>query len=176
MLEEKVDQPETTGPVVEAPAEAAAETQEASAINGDNGQAAQQGTQQAPEGQEDFIGETPKELEPLKKELLTKFYAKTRELAKERQEITKVQKDAETLQNLMNYKPFQEWYNTQKTGGTTSTQETLTEEYMEQLRSDPAKFSEFLNKKLETLVEQKYGAQMKTVQEKAEDMEVAKEF
>lgn len=141
------------------------------------GQTKQQGDdQQAPEGQEDFIGETPKELEPFKKEILNKFYAKTRELAKERHTIEAVKKDAETLQQLMGYKPFQDWYNAQKSGGQPQQQQGLSEEEMEQLRTDPAKFNEFITKKLDALVEQKYGTQMKTVQEKAEDMELAKEF
>lgn len=177
MLEEEkaVDQSQASGTEGEAPDTSAAATETAGATTDDNGQTAQQGNQPTPEGQEDFIGETPKELEPFKKEILTKFYAKTRELAKERQTIEQIKKDAETLENLKAYKPFQDWYNNHK-NGTPTQPEALSEEYLEQLRTDPAKFNDFITKKLDTLVEQKYGAKIKTVEEKAEDMRVAKEF
>ena len=134
--------------------------------------------QPGPDGKSnDFIGEIPKELEPLKKDILKKYYSKTRELADERRGVEQVKKDAETLQQLMNYKPFQDWYNAQKGGTPTQDVSTkLTEEELEQIRTDPTKLDSYLNKKLESLVEQKYGQQMKTVQDKAEDMELAKEF
>ena len=179
--EEVVDQPEATQESAEA-VDTAIEQDggtEEGATEGVNDAANQQGKTDAPEGQkqEDFIGDVPKELEPLKKTLLNKFYAKTREVAAEKQGIQKYQKDAETLQQLMAYKPFQEWYNTQKNGEAgNTTAKSLSEEELEQIRQDPAKLEAYLTKKLESMVEDKYGSQMKSVQEKAADMEVAKEY
>jgi len=179
--EQVVDQPEATE-VSEETVDTATEQDggpEEGATEGVNDAANQQGKADAPESQkqEDFIGEVPKELEPFKKTILNKFYAKTREVAAERQSIQKFQKDAETLQQLMAYKPFQDWYNAQKNGEATKTSsQSLSEEELEQIRQDPAKLESYLTRKLESMIEAKYGSQMKSVQKTAEDMAVTKEY
>ena len=182
MPEDKaVDQAEatTTEEVTAENTQAVTETTDV-ATDADNKQTTQQADQKSPESEPDFIGEIPKELEPFKQDILKKFYAKTRELATERHTVEKVKKDAETLQQLMAYKPFQDWYKAQQNGGANTTEpekaNTLTEEELDAIRTDPSKLDSFLTKKLESLVESKYGNQMKSFQEKAEDAAIEKEF
>ncbi len=172
-----LDQSKTTGTDTAEAVDQTSTDTVADATTDDKGKTEQTGDQPAPDGQkQDFIGEVPKELEPLKKEILKKYFSKTRELAEERRGVDTFKKDAETLQQLMAYKPFQDWYSAQKNGGTSPDKPSLTEEELEAIRNDPSKFDSFLNKKLESLIESRYGQQMKSFQEKAEDIEVAKEY
>ena len=144
---------------------------EGTVTNDDNTQTNQQGEQKAPDAKDDFLGEVPKELEPLKKDILNKYYAKTRELATQRHEVEKVQKDAQTLQELMNYTPFKKWYDAEKNGGNaTQEQSTLSETELDELRNDPTKFDSFMTRKVEALMESKYGGQMKSAKDTAVEL------
>jgi len=148
------------------------------ATNDDNKQDTQQGDQTAPESKEDFVGEIPKELEPMKKELLEKYYSKTRELAEQRHEVEGMKNDAKTLRELMGYKPFQDWYNAEKSGGNKQTEQpaTLTEEELDAIRNDPSKFDAFMTKKMESIMDSKYGNQIKSFESESKDMRRNKEL
>ena len=91
-----VDQPATTTTVDDSAADnTAAETDTEGATTDDNQHTSQQGdNQQAPDGKDDFVGETPKELEPFKKEILKKYYEKTRVLAEEKHNLDNFKRDA----------------------------------------------------------------------------------
>jgi len=143
----------------------------------DNQQATQQGDQTAPEAKDDFIGEVPKELEPMKKDILEKYYSKTRELAAQRQSVKAVESDAKTLRELMGYKPFQDWYNAEKNGGHKPEQSaTLTEDELDAIRNDPSKFDAFMTKKMESLIESKYGGKMQSFENEANSIRKDKQL
>ena len=129
----------------------------------------------------DDIGpkDIPVELEPLKKELLADYYAKTRELAADRKGVTELQTKAKTLNELLSYKPFQDWYSKEQdrlAGKTTPEANDFTEEQMEEIKSDPNKFDEFIKDRAKKIIKDEYGETMNKSKQQLEDVRADKQL
>jgi len=135
------------------------------------------------DGQEDFVGNVPKELETFKKDILKAFYKKTEALAAQRKEIESVKSKAELMEQLYNYPKFREWYEHEQkviSGEAPAKEETMSEEQLEELKSDPVKFQKYMMDQMNNLIESKLGNGVKQTQAQLEEMrermEVEKEY
>lgn len=127
----------------------------------------------------------PKELEPFKKQLLDTFYAKTRELAGEKHNIDAYKQKAEMLAQLVEYKPFQDWYAKEQgnigggNGNQPQPQVQFTDEQITAAGNDPAKLLEMVNQTVDSRVAQQMSQLNQTVgktQKQLEDMSLDKEL
>lgn len=135
-------------------------------------------------GPEDFLGEVPQELAPLKKELLKAFYKKTQDLSVERKGMEGYKSKAQMLEQLYAYPKFREWYEKEQkilNGQSVDTSEAnLTPEEFEEMKSDPVKFQKYMMDQLEKKIEARMGNDVKSTKaelsEMKERLETEKEF
>lgn len=123
------------------------------------------------QGKQEEFGpkDLPKELEPFKKRLLDVFYAKTREVAGEKQNIESYKQKAEMLNQLTEYKPFQDWYAKEQgnmsggNGNQPQPRANWTPEQLSEAQSDPAKLMEMVNQTVDSRVTEKLSQINQTV-------------
>lgn len=144
-----------------------------SAVSETQGEQADKGQSALTQEKQVDIGpkELPKELEPVKEQLLKDYYAKTREVAEQKRGLESVQEKARLLEELWNYPRFQEWYKAEQSH-TQTPQQSLTEEQMTEFQQNPQKLQEYIDSR----IEQKYGSSMNQTQEQLENIRLDKEF
>jgi hypothetical protein len=151
----------------------------------DNGnQGNEQENTASEKGPEDFLGNVPQELAPLKKELLQAFYKKTQDLSVERKNVEAIKSKADMLEQLYAYPKFREWYEKEQkilNGQGDAPEETnLSADEIEELKSDPVKFQKYLMDQLERKIDSRMGNDVKSTKaelaEIKENMEIEKEF
>ena len=108
----------------------------------------------------------PPELEESRKALMQDYHEKTQKLATERkqwdEERKQLKSNSEVLQRLFDEPWFKKAYDSEKAArsGATASQD-LSEEQLQEFNANPRKFVEYMQKHLETVVENKLGPSLK---------------